>query len=34
MTICNPEQDCKKYSNECLRFYIHKGALKRNINTN
>lgn len=34
MSIWNPWRGCKKCSEGCLHCYIHKGDLKRNINTN
>lgn len=34
MAMWNPWRGCKKCSNGCLHCYIHKGDLKRNINTN
>ena len=30
----NPWRGCKKSSDGCLHCYIHKGDLKRNIDTN
>ena len=34
MSIWNPWRGCKKCSEGCMHCYIHKGDLKRNINTN
>lgn len=34
MAMWNPWRGCKKCSDGCLHCYIHKGDLKRNINTN
>lgn len=34
MPLWNPWRGCKKCSEGCLNCYIHKGDLKRNINTN
>ena len=34
MAIWNPQRGCIKCSDGCLDCYIHKGDLKRNINTN
>ena len=34
MAMWNPWRGCKKCSDGCLRCYIHKGDLKRNVNTN
>jgi protein gp37 len=34
MAIWNPWRGCKKCSDGCLHCYIHKGDLKRNVNTN
>ena len=34
MAMWNPWRGCKKCSEGCLHCYIHKGDLKRNINTN
>ncbi len=34
MALWNPWRGCKKCSEGCLHCYIHKGDLKRNINTN
>lgn len=34
MAFWNPWRGCKKCSEGCLHCYIHKGDLKRNINTN
>lgn len=34
MSMWNPWRGCKKCSEGCLHCYIHKGDLKRNINTN
>ncbi len=34
MTMWNPWRGCKKCSDGCLHCYIHKGDLKRKINTN
>ena len=34
MSMWNPWRGCKKCSDGCLHCYIHKGDLKRNINTN
>ncbi len=33
MSMWNPWRGCKKYSEGCLHCYIHKGDLKRHINT-
>lgn len=33
MTIWNPWRGCRKYSDGCLHCYIHKGDLKRNVDT-
>lgn len=33
MAIWNPWRGCKKYSEGCLHCYIHKGDLKRNVDT-
>lgn len=34
MSLWNPWRGCKRCSSGCLHCYIHKGDLKRNINTN
>ncbi|MBP3502823.1 MAG: DUF5131 family protein [Clostridia bacterium] len=34
MAMWNPWRGCKKCSDGCLHCYIHKGDLKRNVNTN
>ncbi len=34
MTIWNPWRGCKRFSDGCKYCYIHKGDLRRNINTN
>ena len=34
MGVWNPWRGCKKCSEGCLHCYIHKGDLKRGINTN
>ena len=34
MTAWNPWRGCKKCSDGCLHCYIHKGDIKRNVNTN
>lgn len=34
MSIWNPWRGCKKCSEGCLHCYIHKGDLKRNVDTN
>ena len=34
MAMWNPWRGCKKCSDGCLHCYIHKGDIKRNINTN
>lgn len=34
MSIWNPWRGCKKCSDGCLHCYIHKGDIKRNIDTN
>ena len=34
MAMWNPWRGCKKCSDGCLHCYIHKGDLKRKINTN
>lgn len=34
MALWNPWRGCVKCSDGCLHYYIHKGDLKRNINTN
>ena len=33
MAMWNPWRGCKKCSDGCLHCYIHKGDLKRNIDT-
>ena len=33
MAMWNPWRGCKKCSDGCLHCYIHKGDLKRNVNT-
>ena len=34
MAMWNPWRGCKKCSDGCLHCYVHKGDLKRNVNTN
>ena len=34
MAMWNPWRGCKKCSDGCLHCYIHKGDIKRNVNTN
>lgn len=31
--VWNPWRGCKRYSEGCLHCYIHKGDLKRGVNT-